>query len=186
MTVRLVFLPRLPATKGQAPNDHDKEDHSHREDVDLWAAIPVRSHDFRRHVALGPDCRAQGRGRHVAHTESEVSDLELIRLVEQKVLRFQISVRDPLIVEVADSVDHLSKKVTRDVLRKGSAMLLHHREEVASLHKFEHNEEYLDTVAGGLDLNLSIQVVFKQFDHARVIAVRQQRHLVGEHPLELG
>ena len=89
--------------KGEVAAEHGVEDDAAGPDVDAGALVaPARDH-LGRSVARGPAGRFEPFARLVLVGQSEVHDLDVALVVEKQVLRLQVPVHDPVLVDVLHS-----------------------------------------------------------------------------------
>lgn len=131
--------------------EHRKKYHSRRPQVDIQTVTFI-SENFRCNVGRGAALLAH----HLAFLDlsgyAKVSNFDVTFAVEQDVVKFDVSVRDLLCMDVAQPIDDLLE----DLLRVGlleSPALPHVVEEIATCTQFHHDDNMLISFNRLVDLN---------------------------------
>ena len=94
--------------------NHDEKDDAEGEQVDLLTIIRLACMDLRRHVVVRAEFGVQhARSVSAFHGagKAEVRNLEVVVLIQEKILRLQVSVRNTLFMAVFKAVDRLLEVV---------------------------------------------------------------------------
>jgi len=119
---------------------HNEEDHCGGEKIYHTALIGLMRVDFRGHVALCAEVGFQGATSVTTlqrSCEAEISDTQVVILVEQKVFRLQVAVSDTLGMDVVEALEKLLEVVAANGLAEiasGQDKI----KELATRDKFKH------------------------------------------------
>ena len=139
--------------------NHNEQDDAECEQVDGGSNVGLALVDLRCHVVLRSEPGVQeARAVSAFHRtgEAEVRNLQIKVVVEQKILRLQISVSDAIRVAVVEALKRLLEVVTGDGLGEGSRRS-DEVEDLALLGNAQHNVVDL-TLALGLLVKVSTRL----------------------------
>ena len=106
----LVELPLRHTLEGVVATQHEEQDDTQRPNVRLVPIIVLFLHDFRGLVRRGPAVDLQATVLWSANTEAEVNEFDVIPLVNNNVLEFEVPVANVLVVKCADGLEELSEE----------------------------------------------------------------------------
>lgn len=141
-------------------NDNEEDD-SGRENVDLFSIIDFALLDFRSHVGHRASVGLELVDLLVSG-EPEVSNFQIELIIDEDVLKFEVSVHDTFSLHVGQNLDHLRQEVASCVFAHASDRLAQIEEETAWKVLEKDVEEVLDLSArwlldiavGTISLNL--------------------------------
>ena len=93
-----VYLSRVLVVKGKIAEAHRIEHDPHTPNISLQRVIRLATQHLRRRIGRTPTRRRQHRPRSVQVTQAEVDELEVVPVVEQDVLGFDVAVDHPELV----------------------------------------------------------------------------------------
>jgi len=143
--------------------DHDEQDNAEGEQIDLLAIVRFACVDLRRHVVMRAKPGVQETGSVSAchrASEPEVRNLEVEVLIQEEILRLQVSVRNARSVAVVEAVQRLLEVVTGNGLFERSRVS-DEVEHLAVAGDAEHDEVDLPLAFGVLVHGLSGLDLFK-------------------------
>lgn len=108
-------LAHILMIKRQASRQQRKEHHTTAPDIRLVSMILFPRHNLRTGIMRAAAARLekQGASAELERSHPEISDLDLLLLVEQQVLGFEVAVADVELVAVVDAADDLAEVVER-------------------------------------------------------------------------
>lgn len=170
----LVQIRSLRVLKGKEAADHGVEHHAAAPDVRLEAQVLLACDHLRSGVARRAASRFQLllRSRSVHITQPEVDNFQSLVVVEQQVLRLQVSVADAALVDVLDAGDELLVHAAGRLLVE--ALMRHNIIEELTVLTILHDEEKLTFSFND----------FKQLDYIRVPHLLQDLDL-PRYPLDV-
>lgn len=134
---------RVGLGERRGAGEHDEEDDGGCEQIDGRSVVGELRVDFRRHVALGSQAGLEQAVAIAAFhegCETEIGDFQIEMVVEEQVLRFQVSVRDVVAVHVLETTDELVEVRARDFLGEAAAVR-NVFEELTTSGVFEHDAQ---------------------------------------------
>lgn len=114
----LVELARVLVLKGEKASEHREEDDAAGPDVDLRAEVPLTFNHFGRRVARTAARCLELHALFVRVGETEVDQLQVLLVVEQQILRFQVAMHDAQLVQVLNRALDLLEVLAGFLLRE--------------------------------------------------------------------
>ena len=147
--------------------NNDEKDNSCREHVDLFTVIGFSFFDFRSHIGHSTSVRIQFIDSLVS-SESEISHFKVHVVVNQNVLKFQVSVDDSFALHVAHNFNHLRQEISAVVFAHTTDGLAQIEEEPAfDVLKEDVNE--VRNFSSRRFFNMSIWAVTKNIDNVAML-----------------
>lgn len=100
---------RSPPHKRGLFVDHLVEEDTHRPNIHPIALILPKQY-FWRHVLQSAAERESGGARHLNGAPSEITDFDIVVVVQQQIFRLDVAVDDLAFVDVLEGVDSLREK----------------------------------------------------------------------------
>ena len=172
--VEVLFSARL--LEGEDALHDDKQDHAHREQVDLGALVGLALLDLRGHVGHGAAVRLEAVDVLVAG-EAEVGDFDVELVIDEDVFELEVAVDHSFSVHELQGVEHLEGKEPAGVLAHVAHQLAE-VEEQAALDALHNDEDQVgDDARAGLD-HLALVAEVEHLDDARVLQVLENGNLI--------
>lgn len=156
--------------------DDNEEDDSGRENVNLFSIIDFAFLDFGSHVGHRSSVGLELVDLLVSG-ETEVSNFQIELIIDEDVLKLEVSVNDTFSLHVGQNVDHLGQEVATCVFAHASDRLAQVEEETAGNVLEEDVDEVLDLSARWL-LDIAVGTISLNLDDIGVLEALENLDLL--------